>query len=702
MRQETDRIAEQLAKEIPGCDERHLRGLARGRSGRFHGRWLNVLPDEEDTRDYRYSAGLGRIRPVLPVPSILTPAPTESRAARIFRRKLIRDQGAEGSCTGQALAAVIDIQNLWRRFDRPTDSLDALQQRTEFAEWADRRASARMLYEMARALDEEPEHRMPGSTLRNALKAFRLNGCCLDKSAPYEPYEPGWHLGIEQAKEARSTNLSAYFRIGQNINDYHAALNEVGAIYVSAMIHEGWYQVGDREPPAASGGTPLDIPTPGANEKLRGAHAFALVGYDDEGFFVLNSWGASWATSIDERTGERFGTPGVARWSYDDWRDHVLDAWVFRLGVPTERAFRARGGFGIDIDAVSGKRRSRTPRVTINGHYLHLKDGRYVTTGRYPNTRETLEDTHALLRERLRSKASGPSYGDVLLFFMNGFSSLDIDAPLVEAWVHRCKEREIYPVFVFWNYAERARLVNLLEADFETYRSRYSGSGAALARKLEQGMADYGQLFWGHRGEQCEAMCGAPGDPLQDIMRLPLFAALIPFLTLVKSGRCRCHLAAHGDGVFLLEHFAERCARLPEFAVDNESRHHCSSATLFAPLCDMEYTESLASLLPQGSKQQVDVVTLSETDEARDQMGPYPGTLPRLVQNSRFPARASSPKDERVLGLYENAKAKKRSPVYDHWTCPEHGTREQRSHFGMLSNPSLVDAFMERIISSAG
>ncbi len=75
---------------------------------------------------------------------------------------------------------------------------------------------------------------------------------------------------------------------------------------------------------------------------LEGAHAFAIVGYDAEGFWVMNSWGRGW------------GAEGFGHWSYEDWRKHVLDAWVLRL------ARRAKA-------PQTRPRRTRLPELDVRG-----------------------------------------------------------------------------------------------------------------------------------------------------------------------------------------------------------------------------------------------------------------------------------------------------------------------------------------------
>src|SRR3546814_1507037 len=53
-----------------------------------------------------------------------------------------------------------------------------------------------------------------------------------------------------------------------------------------------------------------------------GYHAFAIVAYDGDGFWLQNSWGDAW------------GSKGCARISYDEWLERGTDAWVARLAVP--------------------------------------------------------------------------------------------------------------------------------------------------------------------------------------------------------------------------------------------------------------------------------------------------------------------------------------------------------------------------------
>lgn len=249
----------------------------------------------------------------------------------------MRDQGKANSCVGFALAHVIDVL---RHSDDEVLSPE--------------RASARMLYEvMARRNDEWAESPHEGSSLRGGIKGSR-NGVCSEAIAA--PMRKSGNSTYEMAKAARETRLGAYFRLQPDISDYHAGLQEVGAIYCSAQIHTNWLEPKDGR--IAVGGAPI------------GGHAFVIVGYDAEGFWVLNSWGETW------------GREGLAHWSYEDWAATVMDAWLLQLGVRAPSAFSAIPGstpssrsglFGIGDPT----------RADILGHFINIDDGRLIETGKY-------------------------------------------------------------------------------------------------------------------------------------------------------------------------------------------------------------------------------------------------------------------------------------------------------------------------------
>jgi hypothetical protein len=93
------------------------------------------------------------------------------------------------------------------------------------------------------------------------------------------------------------------------VADLQAAINETGVVFVTAQIHEGWHQ------PRRW----IDQSQPGRGND-RG-HSFLLIGYDESGFWILNSWDDTWRRA------------GFAKLSYADWEANGKDAWVGQLGV---------------------------------------------------------------------------------------------------------------------------------------------------------------------------------------------------------------------------------------------------------------------------------------------------------------------------------------------------------------------------------
>src|SRR5215218_20974 len=102
-----------------------------------------------------------------------------------------------------------------------------------------------------------------------------------------------------------------------------------------------------------------------------GGHAFALVGYNEVGFLVQNSWGTDW------------GRRGYATLPYEDWLDSAYDAWVTRPGVPktpfaSGRTRTARGTAGTLVTAPAPDLRR------LAAHVVNLSNaGRLSTTGKF-------------------------------------------------------------------------------------------------------------------------------------------------------------------------------------------------------------------------------------------------------------------------------------------------------------------------------
>ena len=113
------------------------------KAGRAGARKLDAFPDRIDLRDWPYQPTL---------------APLLDELDNRHRVPEVIDQGMEGACTGFALSGVINYLLAERGLKR--------------------RASPRMLYEMARCYDEWPGENYDGSSARGAMKGWARHGVC--------------------------------------------------------------------------------------------------------------------------------------------------------------------------------------------------------------------------------------------------------------------------------------------------------------------------------------------------------------------------------------------------------------------------------------------------------------------------------------------------------------------------------------------
>lgn len=312
------------------------------------------------------SSPLRSLPPRWPLPGVLA-----KNLGGYVAQGLILDQGQEGACTGFGLACVANYL-LWLRH------LSQGDKGTFHA------VSARMFYELARRYDEWPGDDYEGSSCRGALKAWHKHGVCSDMLWPYSAGRfvrpaKGWDA------DALSRPLGVYYRIDcHSIVDLQAAITEVGAIYVSAKVHNGWADLARKravKPPARHADLPIIQVV--SNPGTKGGHAFALVGYDERGFVVQNSWGRNW------------GASGFAILPYEDWSMNCTDAWACALGCPNgAHQVRCRLGRQLSVWARGG----RYCRLIVRGRALSTRrmiPGRSTMnfliriTGLFPRSRLT-------------------------------------------------------------------------------------------------------------------------------------------------------------------------------------------------------------------------------------------------------------------------------------------------------------------------
>jgi pimeloyl-ACP methyl ester carboxylesterase len=512
----------------------------------------------------------------------LIEVPTERPLADYVKARVpILNQGQEGACTGFGLATVIHYLLRTRR---------VVPDRAEVSPW--------MLYEMARRYDEWPGDNYEGSSARGAMKGWNKHGVCSKAHWPKEDRHPDRYK--IRFSEALRRPLGAYLRVNhKDVIAMHSAITEVGVLYATATVHDGWDDVGrngviDYDPEKST---------------VTGGHAFAIVAYDIDGFWIQNSWGRSW------------GRAGFGHVSYDDWLAHASDVWVARLGAPIE--FQSHRTVSRGVGVAAGGSRSymfcdlRPHIVSLGNNGLLRTDGTYGTSA--ADVKEIFEHVADQVDERRH----------LLLYAHGGLVAedsaiqkiADLRVPLLEAG--------IYPISLIWKTDFWTTLKNIL-AD-------------AVAKRRPEGFLDSSKDFMLDRlDDALEPLARVIGGKSQwDEMKenaiaasqpgggLALVADLLRDLT-KRFPTVRIHLVGHSAGSILFGGFAQRLANGGANAVPIET------CTLWAPACTMDvYRNQYLPSIRSGAIKKFTLFTLTDKAERDDTCANiYHKSLLYLVSNA--------------------------------------------------------------------
>lgn len=646
---------------------------------RLEGREFFVVQDPIDIRDRPYQPRLFEY-----------PISYKPEEPRFF----IRDQIVDGPCTGYALAAVIDMQNQQRaRLLRESKNRDEEAFNLFFSNTPET-CSARMLYEHAKAHDEFTQTNTggdvaEGSSLRGAIKGFYHHGVAPEDEARDSPLVKDWPLDIARAKLARNVMLGSYYRVEPELNLYHSAIAEVGAILVSAQIHKGWMLKG-RTKGQKIGQIEYQPQFPAI-----GGHAFAIIGYDSKGFIILNSWGDRW--------GGYNNMPGIAHWSYRDWAANVMDAWVLRLGVPTPENFE----FSIGRHGIAGKagqsggaqyKAPSVPVIRIQGHYANIDDGEFVSTGTYQTPIESIATTAEHLAKNSENK-----YDGIVIFAHGGLNSIESAVARISTMRDGFKRNRLYPFFLCWNTGLGSEAMDILERIFEEVRGR-TGSytdnffdglvewlsrvpGRALWREMQRGAVD--AFVDGNK----------QGAGLQTVKQL------IGNTGGRGKSNLPVHLIGHSAGAILL---GEMIRKIRNDAVIFD---RIRTVSLLAPACKNEFFRDnwlpLAKKLNRKKEERFSVYNLSEELEKADNVALYRKSLLYLVSNAlETPTRWQMDGPARLTGLQEHSEnlrelcqIRKGEPFpFDmHFSSPTSKVTRSTTHGGFDEDPFTMNHILGTI-----
>lgn len=356
-------------------------------------RMLNARRDTIDFRDRMYEPALVEV-----------PTFRDMKEYRKVKAPIL-DQGKEGACTGYGLTAVV---NYLLRTRKQLPSKEEV--------------SADMLYRLARRYDEWPGENYDGSSARGAMKGWHKHGVCSTLTWK----EAGGRLTPKVSDEAVGNPLGAYYRVNhKDLVAMHCAITEVGILYATASVHEGWDKVDKK------GIIPF-------REQMLGGHAFAIVAYDDKGFWIQNSWGDTW------------GMEGFACITYDDWLANGTDVWVARLGVPV----RTVSSVSVAVQ-YSGlvPRSSAISNKELRPHIISLgNDGLLKSDGTFGNDKA---DVAGII--------NGCAGKQVVLYAHGGLVSEESAVQVLADFLPVFGAAGIHPISFIWHSDFWTTLVNILK-----------------------------------------------------------------------------------------------------------------------------------------------------------------------------------------------------------------------------------------------
>jgi hypothetical protein len=561
-------------------------------------------PDPPDARDRPFRPDVSRA----PSPTLFPAKPLP-----------LKNQGDTNACTGFGLALV--VEHLLRSAGR--ERAPAI--------------SPFMLYSMARRYDEFPGSvQDKGSSVRGALKGWFKHGACSEALFPGLAMPPASKkIAEDWWFDAVRRPLGAYYRIDtRSLADMHAALNEVGILCASAGCHSGW-DVGLTLPLMKRRPTSFknvwEIPVQGGMADHPG-HAFAIVGYNERGFLIQNSWGPEW------------GSHGYGILTYDDWLRNAMDCWVAQLGVVTRDHTAISQAISLRTDkegrvALSAsevlRNREISPFVINMGNNGALSSSGAFRT--QPDDVRALVDVH--LAEARKRWGLEDGVVDVCIYTHGGLVSESKAAEIAAQWIPMLYERRIFPVFLMWETDFLSTLLSTMtDAVKDIPRSTGFGFKDWWNERLEQLLARPGTRLWAEMKQNADAISAYKPD-VPDDEQAGGVLLYRHFKNGVASKKIRLHFVGHSAGSIVASFMMDRLA---------QEGIRFESASFMAPAVKVStFDARVRPLLESGVLKRYQQFHLTDHAEQDDgSCGAYRRSLLYLVSES-FEGGETTP----ILGM---------------------------------------------------
>ncbi|HKU13464.1 MAG TPA: C1 family peptidase [Steroidobacteraceae bacterium] len=614
------------------------------------GRTLDARPDRLDLRDREFTPSVVSLPQQWP-----DDATIRRLVPRYCKSGLVLDQESEGACTGFGLACVVNYLN-WRA------ALENGSARTKH-----RPVSPRMLYHLARFYDEWPGEDYSGSSCRGALKAWHKHGVCSEDMWPYRDAEGRVRFvtpNEKWAEDALQRRLGVYYRVNRaSVVDMQAAILEIGAIYVSGDVHDGW-GIAVRNKPI-NGHAALPAVKPMKKADSLGGHAFALVGFNRIGFVVQNSWGLRW------------GNCGFGVLPYEDWVKYGTDAWIAALGVSSqaakpsnvpvrskEKTVIARAGA---ITFTSSAASAPPPKVrkevtpwSAEEAYRHTlvmgNDGevinRIVT---HENGASCVTDLVCESPLRFWQNSSKPQR--IAIYAHGGLNSEDASVQRIQTLAPYFKANGVYPLFLTWRTGPTETLSSILEDELKKV-PRPEGDVGDLFERVKETAAEVldrtvevlarpaAKPIWSQMKQNAASAadvsrgCALLADALVQLQQ--------------RAPQLEIHLVGHSAGSIILGHLLDL---LPSRSLNVASCH------LYAPACTVRFAlDHYAPAIDNDvlPRKRFFIHLLSDDNEICDTVGPYRKSLLYLVSRALESCHKMP-----ILGLQQAFEAKANPKWHD-------------------------------------
>ncbi|MBC7829149.1 MAG: C1 family peptidase [Chitinophagaceae bacterium] len=610
---------------------------------------LDARPDTLDFRDKMYQAAL-------------TEVPVEIRLEDYGKYGVpILDQGREGACTGYGLATVANYLLRRRRYYPDTMAV-----------------SAKMLYQLAKRYDEWPGERYSGSSARGAMKGWHKHGLCKEECWKNDTKVNTFNK--TRTSDAVLRPLGAYYRVNhKDLVAMHSAMAEVGVLFATATVHKGWDEVGP------DGVIPF-------TEDVTGGHAFAIVAYNTEGFWIQNSWSDEW------------GKKGFALISYDDWLKNGSDVWVARLGAPV----KLMQVESVSISHSAGARKSNAYSFSdLRPHIISLgNNGALNPGGEYGTTKE---EVSSIFANDFKTITAGWKKKRLLIYAHGGLVSETSAVQRLADYRKTLLEAEVYPISLIWHSdmwttlgnvlrdaIQRRKPEGLLDSAKDFMLDRLDDALEPIARRIT------GKLQWDEMKENAlmatESADGGIRLILQEVAKLMK----------THKNAFEIHVIGHSAGSILLAPLVQALTtkgKIPASRINGDTGYGftINSCTLWAPACTVDlFKKYYVPAVDANAIQRLAIFNLTDDAERDDHCAHiYNKSLLYLVSNSfeqkqRIPLFGSADgtpilgmekfirKDDDLAKLFKSGKA-------DLILAPNSLTNEPKSHSTCSSHGSFDD-----------